>query len=209
MSRFAFVSALLGWLLVPLCSSAGEPDPLPDRLQRFYTGAATLTGRFEQQVVDEPGTQRRPQTGRFWIARPGGRYRWEYEEPFPQLIVSNGETIWVYDEELEQVTVRDITQADAALPAALLAEGTRLSTLFDVAVSPDDPDVILLQPLTEDAGFETLTLTFEDDSLASLTLRDTLGRNTRFRFFDVERNRPVGERRFQFEPPGGVDILRN
>ena len=182
-------------------------SPLPDLLQNFYADARTLTGRFEQRVVNEQASKQRMQRGRFWLARPGGRYRWEYREPFPQVIVSDGETLWVYDEELAQVTVRALTEQDASLPAALLAEGTRLASLFDVTVSPQDPQVVLLRPLADDAGFESLELRFDAGSLASLVLHDSLGRTTEFGFFDLVRNQPVDEAVFQFEPPVGVDVL--
>lgn len=188
--------------------AAAAAAAVPEELQAFYAQARTLAGRFEQTIVDQEDGGDFRQTGQFWIDRPG-RYRWEYQDPFPQLIVSDGVTLSVYDPDLEQVTVRTLDGADAVLPAVLLAEGAELGELFDITRSDDDLQTVLLRPKSADAGFEHLEIRFTGGVPVTMLLLDSLGRTTRFEFFDVQRNQPLDTQMFVFEPPPGVDLLRD
>jgi len=194
------------FLLLPLSSFASGLD---DFLS-FNTATRTATARFEQQVLDRSGKVVERAAGTFAFARPG-KFRWTYEKPNKQLLVGDGQKLWIYDPDLAQVTVKRIDQAISSTPAALLAgkdDITRLFTLKD-AGSADGLNWVEALPKAQDTGFERVRLGLNGKSLAAMELYDQLGGRTMLRFSDLKANATVAPDTFTFTPPKGADVLED
>jgi len=194
------------FLLLPLSSFASGLD---DFLS-FNTATRTATARFEQQVLDRSGKVVERAAGTFAFARPG-KFRWTYEKPNKQLLVGDGQKLWIYDPDLAQVTVKRIDQAISSTPAALLAgkdDITRLFTLKD-AGNADGLNWVEALPKAQDTGFERVRLGLNGKSLAAMELYDQLGGRTMLRFSDLKANATVAPDTFTFTPPKGADVLED
>jgi len=194
------------FLLLPLSSFASGLD---DFLS-FNTATRTATARFEQQVLDRSGKVVERAAGTFAFARPG-KFRWTYEKPNKQLLVGDGQKLWIYDPDLAQVTVKRIDQAISSTPAALLAgkdDITRLFTLKD-AGNADGLNWVEALPKAQDTGFERVRLGLAGKSLAAMELYDQLGGRTMLRFSDLKANATVAPDTFTFTPPKGADVLED
>ena len=194
------------FLLLPLSSFASGLD---DFLS-FNTATRTATARFEQQVFDRAGKVVERASGTFAFQRPG-KFRWTYEKPNKQLLVGDGQKLWIYDPDLAQVTVKRIDQAISSTPAALLAgkdDITRLFTLKD-AGNADGLNWVEALPKAQDTGFERVRLGLAGKSLAAMELYDQLGGRTMLRFSDLKANATVAPDTFTFTPPKGADVLED
>lgn len=200
---------LLGLLLfkLPVVQASGQAEM---QLQGFFNGLRTLTARFDQQVNDDDGALIQHSRGRLWLQRPG-RFRWDYQQPYRQLIVSDGEQVWVYDEDLEQVTEQAVDATIGQTPALLLSSDTPILDSFRITSSGEADGAVwlTLQPRSKDTAFRDMRLTLRDGKLYSMELRDGLGHTTMLEFTDVERNVSIDPQRFIFVPPPGVDVLRD
>lgn len=200
--RFAFVLLLAStWLT----ASAATDDAAADLRQRL-DATTSLQGKFAQTLVDTDGTLLEESSGEFALQRPG-RFYWKTVAPYEQLLVSNQELIWLYDPDLEQVTVREYTDDLQQTPAVLLS-GDLEQLQRDFAISRvADEEAFLLIPRNQDGLFQTLSLVFKGEQLTEIRLRDSLGQESRFALKEVVRNRPIDAALFTFTPPEGVDIL--
>jgi outer membrane lipoprotein carrier protein len=181
-----------------------------DDFLAFNASANTATARFEQQVLDRNGKVVERASGTFAFARPG-KFRWTYEKPNKQLLVGDGQKLWIYDPDLAQVTVKRIDQAISSTPAALLAgkdDITRLFTLKDAGTA-DGLDWVEALPKAQDTGFERVRLGLQRRTLAAMELHDQLGGRTMLRFSDLKANAPVAADTFRFTPPKGADVLED
>ncbi len=174
-------------------------------LERFYTNTRTLAGRFTQTVSDANGTVTETSSGQFAIQRPG-RFRWDYQAPYEQIIVADGRELWVYEPDLDQVTVRPIDADTADAPGLLLAGATFPAKLFDITSEKDG--WLRLTPKQKDSGLGAVRLKLAGDSVQALQLDDGLGQTTRIELLDQQRNGALPAARFSFEPPPGVDVIR-
>ncbi|MDR2189266.1 MAG: outer membrane lipoprotein chaperone LolA [Azonexus sp.] len=196
------LGALAVFAVLPLLANAGAID----RLHRFLASAHTLQAEFAQTVIAKDRSQQ--SSGAVSIARPG-KLRWQIEQPYPQLIISNGEKIWIYDSELQQVTVRQASQAIGASPAALLAGSNDLEANFTLSEAGESGGLLWVKavPKTDDSGFEAVRLGFAGDDLAAMELQDSFGQTTRIHFSRLKRNPSLPPGLFQFTPPAGVDVV--
>lgn len=213
--RPPYVFILLGFLsfflpLVPWspdAAAAEVPGGVPS-LHRFFAEINRYTAFFTQVVLDDAGKPLQESKGRLWIERPN-KFRWNYESPAKQQIVSDGERLWVYDEELKQVTVRSLKQGLLDTPAMLLAGRGRVEDRFtvkDLGVENRLAWVQLL-PKSKDSGIEEVRLGFENGRLKTFELRDGLGQTTRYTLNSGLENQPIDPNRFTFTPPPGVDVV--
>jgi outer membrane lipoprotein carrier protein len=181
-----------------------------DDFLAFNTKTKTATARFEQQVLDRTGKVVDRGAGTFAFARPG-KFRWTYEKPHKQLLVGDGQKLWIYDPDLNQVTVKRIDQAISSTPAALLAgrdDITQLFTLRDAGTA-DGLSWVDATPKSADTGFDHVRLGLKGAQLAAMELQDSLGGRTVLRFSDLKANVPVSPETFQFKPPAGADVLED
>lgn len=197
---------LLLWAL----ASATLASNGPDRLHAFLDQVHSLRAEFQQSVFDEDSRQLDNASGMVYIERPG-RFRWDYTEPYLQEIVGDGEKVWIYDSELEQVTVRALGDALGDTPVMLLSSDQPVENSFEVRAidGPDGYEWAGLRPLGEPVSFTEIRLGFEGETLRVMELKDAFGQLTRLRFAKVERNPELEPGLFRFTPPKGADIFSN
>jgi outer membrane lipoprotein carrier protein len=164
-------------------------------------------GRFTQTVTSPDGKRRKVSQGVFEFQRPN-RFRFVYAKPFEQTIVSDGQKVWLHDPELNQVTVRRLTQALGATPAALLAGGS-LDQDFELAAQPsrDGLDWAQATPRQRDGTIQTMRLGFRGKDLAALEILDHFGQRSVLQFPDFRANASVPPEQFRFTPPPGADLI--
>ncbi len=180
-------------------------------LEDFLGRVDTLEAAFEQSLYDEDDLRIERSAGRFYLDRPG-RFRWHYDTPYVQEIVSDGERVWVYDSELEQVTEKRLGEAIGDSPARLLSTGEDLERHFAVRdLGRQGPlEWVELRPKdAEEGAFQAVRLGFEDATLRRMELSDSFGQTTVLRFSEVRVNPDLAPGRFRFEPPAGVDVIRD
>lgn len=199
--------ALLCSVLFAAGAQAGEGR---QRLDAFMDGLVTLQAGFEQTLTDETGEVLETVTGTVYLNRPG-RFRWDYEDPYHQSIIADGERIWIYDLDLAQVTVRPVDEALAATPAALLGDETDIEQTFQVSEMGEAEGLVWVRLIPrgaeDDGQYRGLDLGFENDSLRVMKVADNFGQVTWIRFGDERRNSALPAQLFQFTPPPGVDVL--
>jgi outer membrane lipoprotein carrier protein len=190
-------------------SAAPAPDPATaEALEQFLARSDALTADFRQLLLREDGTTAEESSGRFYVSRPG-RFRWEYVEPSEQLVVSDGERLWMFDADLEQVTVRNVDDGLAGTPAMLLSGEGRLADSFEFGASyPEDGlDWVELKPVAERAEFKGLRVGLRDGVMGAMEVIDNLEQVTRIEFSDVRLGGELDEALFRFEPPPGADVI--
>ena len=177
-------------------------------LAAFTQGLEGLSGRFEQRVVDAQGKLREDSRGNIALAVPR-QFRWEYEAPFPQLIVADGDKVWIFDPDLEQVQVRPQGAEEQRSPLTALIDPSELDRQFVVRDGGEEDGVtwVELEPKGEDAPFSQARLGFSDASLVRMEMTDMLAQRTVVSFSDWHRNPVFEPRTFRFVPPPGVDVI--
>lgn len=200
------LGCLLTWsalTLVPIAAHADAVDALKAFVQQVKTGRAAFT----QTVTSPDGAKSKISSGSFEFARPD-RFRFAYAKPFEQLIVADGQKVWIYDSDLNQVTSRKFTQALGATPAALLAGGD-LNRDFDVVAEPskDGLDWAKATPKAKDGAFESMRIGFQGKQLAAVEITDNFSQRSRLTFTQFNANIELPADRFKFVIPKGVDVL--
>ncbi len=185
-----------------------SPKKGTDSLYRFFNEVRSYSARFNQVVLDEALNTIQESSGRLWITRPN-KFRWDYDKPFRQLIVSNGKKIWVYDEELQQVTVRAMTGGLGDTPAVLLAGKGSLDDNFVVKKlgAQGKLEWVQLLPKRKDGGFEDIRIGFEKGKLRVLEMIDGFGQTTRVTLRAGRENVKIDSAKYAFKPPQGVDVV--
>lgn len=177
-------------------------------LAAFTQGMEGLSGRFEQRVVDAQGQTREESRGSIALAVPR-QFRWEYEAPFPQLIVADGDKVWIFDPDLEQVQVRPQGAEEQQSPLTALIDPSELDRQFAVRDGGEEDGVtwIELEPKGENAPFSKARLGFSDATLVRMEMTDMLAQKTVLSFSDWQRNPVFEAGTFRFVPPPGVDVI--
>lgn len=190
--------------LLPLLAHAGAVDQLHD----FLKNTRTLKAEFSQAVISRNGRKPQQSSGTVAISRPG-KLRWEIVKPYPQLVVGDGEKIWIHDPELQQVTVRKAGQAIGSSPAALLSGNNDLEKNFTLKDAGEAEGMAWVDamPKAGDSGFEKVRLGFSGGDLKAMELFDSFGQTTQIRFSKVERNPALPVATFKFTPPAGADVV--
>lgn len=195
---------LLLTALLPGISAAASVEALKSMLEQTTTARA----RFAQMVLDRNMKQLQQATGTMQFARPG-KFRWEYDKPYEQIIVSDGTRVWLYDKDLNQVTVRKYDRALGTSPAALLAGSNEIEKnyRFTGLGNQDGLDWLEAVPRTQDTAFERIRLGFGKSGLEAMELRDQFGQVTVIKFSTIERNVKISPEAFSFTPPKGADVI--
>lgn len=197
---------LLGALV--LSGTLHAADTPAQHLSGLLSRVNSLSATFEQLVLDGTGRRLQQVHGEMVLARPG-KFRWRTEEPFPQLLVSNGATLWLYDQDLEQVTRRPVDHRLSSTPALLLSGNLNdLEKTFAVQGPVEgDTGVFRLLPKNEEALFVVLRIQFTAGIPTEMQLEDNLGQKTGINFSDILLNPEVDDSQFEFQVPAGVDLL--
>ena len=187
--------------------AAVSPSGL-DSLRRFFSDVRNYTAVFNQVVLDEALNVIQESSGTLWIERPN-KFRWNYDIPYKQQIIGDGSRIWVYDEALQQVTVRPLTGGLGDTPAVLLAGKGRLEDRFTVQTlgAQGEMNWVQLTPRRKDGGFETIRIGFERGQIRVLEMIDGFGQTTRVTLRDGKENARIDTAKFSFTPPAGVDVV--
>jgi outer membrane lipoprotein carrier protein len=179
-----------------------------DRLRAFVRETQTARAQFTQTVVDRNGRAMKSANGTFELSRPG-KFRWNVEKPYRQLVIGDGQRVWVYDEDLNQVIVRNVGDALGGTPAALLSGNQEVERAFAWSDLPasDGLDWLGATPLAKDAAFTEIRIGFDAKGLAALEIVDAFGQKSLVRFTNVERNPKFAPEHFRFVPPKGADVV--
>lgn len=197
-----FILTLLLSLPALACATGTE------RLMEFFDKTSSMRAQFEQVVTDSRGQKMQEVSGTMQLLRPG-KFRWDYNKPYQQEIVGDGERIWLFDPELNQVTVRNLSQAIGSSPAALLAGSKEVEKNFMLKNinGKDSLEWVSAKPKDEDSGFDEVKLGFGTAGLERMELQDSYGNLTTIRFLKLERNPKLNQQTFMFKPPAGADIV--
>jgi outer membrane lipoprotein carrier protein len=197
------MAALLA-IALPVIASAATLD----RLRTFIRDTQTARTTFTQTVTDKTGRVVQKSNGEFTLARPG-KFRWSVDKPYRQLVVGDGERVWIYDEDLNQVVVRKADDAIGSTPAALLAGRDDVERAFRWRELPSSGglDWLGATPLAKDAAFAEIRLGFDAKSLAAFELSDAFGQKTVVNFGELDRNPTLAPETFRFAPPKGADVI--
>jgi outer membrane lipoprotein carrier protein len=177
-------------------------------LERFASDLSTFHATFEQVVLNSDGEIQDANEGEMWLSRPS-LFRWEYGGDFPEVIVADGEKIWIYDVSLEQITVKDQSSLASDSPLTLLTDLTRLDQQFEVRDLGADEGLVYveLRSINDDAEFDRVLLGIEGQDLKLIAMEDAFGLRTEIRLISSNRNPELASDHFAFEPPENVDIV--
>lgn len=198
-----FISVLLALALTGAAHAGGV-----DRLKAFIAGAKTAEADFTQTVADKTGRVTQQASGKMAFARPG-KFRWDYRAPYEQVIVGDGVKLWLYDADLEQVTVKSLGDVIAGTPAALLAGDNSIEKYFSLKNAGEAGGLEWLEatPTTRDTTFERIRMGFKGDVLVQMELFDFFGQRTTLKLSHFVRNPTIAPSRFKFTPPKGADVI--
>ncbi|HKA38567.1 MAG TPA: outer membrane lipoprotein chaperone LolA [Burkholderiales bacterium] len=190
--------------LLPAAACATSADELKALLAQTTTARA----QFAQIVLDSNMKRLQQATGTMQFSRPG-RFRWEYDKPHEQLIVGDGKRVWLYDKELNQVTVRRMDRALGSSPAAILAGSNDIEKDYSLRAigNRDGLEWLEAVPRAQDTAFERVRMGFGKAGLEAMELRDQFGQITVIKFSTMERNVKLPGESFRFTPPKGADVI--
>lgn len=184
-----------------------------ERLAAFTDGLRSLDAKFTQQVYDADKTLKETATGTLALNAPR-QFRWSYEEPFPQLIVADGDNVWIWDEDLEQVTVKNQSLEEAQSPLTVLIDPAQLERDYAVTEPPAHDNLVWLDlaPKSDEAPFARAEIGFDPEADAAISLKrmvltDTLGQRNELTFRQLQRNPALAPEHFRFTPPAGADVI--
>ncbi|MDD1649901.1 MAG: outer membrane lipoprotein chaperone LolA [Methylococcaceae bacterium] len=194
-------------LLAVIGSAAAAETPV-QRLKSFLAKASTLQADFIQVQIDEKGNQGKRSSGVFYLQRPG-KFRWNYQKPYNQEIVSGAGKVWFYDKDLEQVTAKKLNDAIGSTPALLLTGEVPLEKNFTIENQSDEEGIAILKliPKSEESGFKYVQIGLENNVLIGMELNDNFGQLTRIYFNNLKTGIRLDPALFAFKPPHGVDVF--
>ena len=202
------MNTLLRFLFLFAFSVTAQAGTGAQALEAFLKGLYSLEAVYIQSLVDAKGQIIEETGGTMWISRPG-RFRFEYTTPYEQLYVADGDKIWFYDPDLEQVTVRDQAAALTNTPAAFLSSKQPVTEAFEIEELGHhaELDWLELKPKVAQENFEFLRLAMDGKVLRAMEMVDGFGQTTRLYFRTVSRNPDISSAQFNFAPPPGVDVV--
>jgi len=198
--------AALSFVAIP---AQADEQAATQRLTQLLNQAQTLTARFSQLTLDGSGTQLQETAGQLALKRPG-LFRWHTDAPMEQLLVSNGQQVWLYDPDLEQVTIQKLDQRLTHTPALLLSgDVSKISENFEISYK-ESGDVVdfILKPKAKDTLFDSLRLSFRNGVVNDMQLIDSVGQRTNILFLNVKMNQALDAGQFSFDIPEGADVIQ-
>ena len=191
--------------IAPLAAHAAATD----KLKTFMSATQSAQANFTQQVFDKNGNRLQSASGSLQFQRPG-KFRWEYRKPYEQLIIGDGKKFWIYDIDLNQVTVKKLDGALGSSPAALLSGDNEIERDFALSDIEDKEGLEWLQakPRSSESTFEKILMAFNANAeLMVMELQDAFGQHTVLHFSAMHNNPALSPQRFRFVPPKGADVL--
>ena len=208
MKRFMLVLSAVVLTLSLSAVARAASGPARARLDAFATGLQSLTGHFSQTLTDINGHTSKNSSGTLALQAPR-QFRWDTLAPYKQTIVADGSRVWMYDPELEQVTVRVQSSEEAHSPLTVLTDLKQMDRDFKVVEQGEHDGLawLRLSSTAKDPQFDYADLGFDANGLARMTFRDQLGSTTDIRFSGWQRNVPIPPATFNFVPPKGADVI--
>ncbi len=196
---------LMMMLLMPTASQAGNGL---DRLNHFFDGLTGLRANFEQTVMDASAFSIQESRGVLIMQRPD-KFLWDYQQPYQQAIIADGKKIYIYDADLEQVTIKPMQKSMGDTPMLLLSSGGALDDSFVITESGADSGLewLTLKPKAQQTNFTMMRLAFDAQSLRVMELVDSFDQTTRLTFSEMQRNPRIDSSLFKFVAPDGVDVI--
>lgn len=187
----------------PLVHANGE-----QQLRAFLNDLDSLRADFEQKLFNESGELLETAVGKLYLERPG-KFNWTYTTPYQQKILTDGETLWIHDQDLEQVTIRDMEQGLQATPAAILGGTANIDDLYTIREMGEleGYEWVRLESNNDDSQYSDVRMGFDGSKLGMMILSDNLGQTTRIDFSSIELNVDIDASRFEFTPPPDVDVI--
>ena len=203
MLQAVLTASLLALTSIALAAPSGEA-----RLKDYLKGLNTLTSEFRQYTLSADGGRMIESEGTFYLQRPG-RFRWEYRAPMEQVIVADGDRVWLHDIELDQISHQSQSSALDGTPAQLLASNEPIDRHFEIVTwdPGDGRDWVELQPKKADGQVTRIRIGFIGEALDTLLMEDSFGQITRFSFLDTKRNPKLDAKLFKLDRPIGGDFL--
>ncbi len=194
--------------LVMLFPALAYADQGRQSLDTFLANTQTIEARFQQKLLDNKGILLQQSAGQFTLKRPG-KFIWDYRLPYPQKIVSNGKKIWVFDSELEQVSIKQYSEMLSGAPVALLDQRKKIEDDFVItdAGIVQGQNWVKLKPRSADSEFLEIHVGMANGNLKSMRLMDSFGQTTSIEFEQMQTNVPLEDSLFEFKPPAGVDVI--
>ncbi|HAA46020.1 MAG: outer-membrane lipoprotein carrier protein [Halomonas sp. 54_146] len=204
-SSLALAASALGLTFGAPVWADDAAERLTERLDPLVSYQAT----FEQQILDGSGDRLQSARGEMWLSRPG-LLRWEVDAPYSQTVVSDGDDVYMYDPDLEQVTVQAMDDRVTHTPALLLSGSvSELTESYEVFYEQDGgDDVFTLVPISADTLFEELSMVFDNETLTELWMMDSTGQRTAITFSNITSNGNIDRSMFDFKIPEGTDVIR-
>ena len=208
MKRFMLAMSAVVLMFSLSAVAQAATGPARARLDAFATGLHSLTGHFTQSLVDINGKVGKNSSGTLAMQSPR-QFRWDTLTPYKQVIVADGSRVWMYDPELEQVTVRIQSSEEAHSPLTVLTDVKQLDKNFKVAERGERDGLVWLRltSTAKDPQFDYADLGFDANGLARMTFRDQLGSTTDIRFSQWQRNVVLPPSTFDFVPPKDADVI--
>ena len=190
-------------------AAMADDEVAVQRLTELLNQAQTINARFSQLTLDGSGTQLQETAGQLALKRPG-LFRWHTDAPMEQLLVSNGEKVWLYDPDLQQVTIQTLDQRLTHTPALLLSgDVSKIRENFEISHKEGGNVVdFILKPKSKDTLFDSLRLSFRNGLVNDMQLIDSVGQRTNILFLNVKMNEPQDDAQFTFEIPAGADVIQ-
>ena len=204
---------LLIGLSIFMCATTAQAGGI-EKLKTFIATTHSAQANFTQEVLDQNGKRIQSASGIMQFQRPG-KFRWTYQKPYEQIIVGDGAKFWLYDADLNQVTVKKLDTALGSSPAALLSGSNEIERVFTLTESGNRDGMEWLQATPkgqekkgQDSSFKKILMAFDaQGELAAMELSDMFGHKTVLRFSAMKRNPNIPEQQFHFTPPKGADVL--
>ena len=195
-----------------LSARAGGLESLENFMKTAKSGKAEFTQVVTAPAREGQAARTKTSSGTFEFERPN-RFRFNYKKPFEQTIVADGQTLWLYDVDLNQVTQRRQAAVLGSTPAALIASSADINVLkkdFNIEAAPDKDGLLWAQatPKAKDGQLNMVKVGFRGDELVALDILDSFGQRSVITFSKMELNRPVPQDAFRFRPPQGVDVVK-
>lgn len=198
------------FVLVTHHTLASADQAASQQLNQLLAKTSSMQANFEQRTLDPKGKILQTQTGQMWVQRPY-LFRWDTQKPFMQQIVANGQVVWIYDPDLQQATKQTLDKQVGNTPALLLSgDSKKIAQTFTVTQenkTSANVRIFHLSPKDKDAVFERLTVSFNQQTLYAMQLKDSLGQKTDIFFSQMQVNGKIAPSLFQFTPPKEVDVI--
>lgn len=179
-----------------------------DPLQEFLKDFESLEANFVQSLINEKGEELERTKGMLYMQQPG-KFHWSYETPYTQKIISNGEVLWIFDEDLDQLTIREMGDTIEQTPAGIILGDNDISEHFLLVHMGiiEENDWIELTPKNPEAQYKNIRLGFDKSKLSMMIIVDNLGQTTRIDFLDIKNNTKLSPTLFEFEISEGIDVI--